>query len=191
MDPLSESLSLIKAALERLGIRYAVGGSVASSVRSIWRSTFDVDLIAAIRPAQADALADALGREWYADSDMIKQAIQAGRSFNLIHIASAQKVDVFPATEAFHEVQLERATMVPIGIGQIQCPVATAEDILLAKLRWYRMGGEVSQRQWNDITTLLAVPVLDAPYLRLWASRLQVADLLEKAIADVKRDQPL
>jgi hypothetical protein len=123
---------------------------------------------------------------------MIRRAIQAHRSFNVIHIRSAQKVDIFPATEEFHEAQLERATVIPLGAGGIPCPVASAEDILLAKLRWYRMGGEVSERQWGDIAGILAVaPGLDAAYLRKWAARLGVEDLLDKAVAEAKLDHPL
>jgi hypothetical protein len=191
-DSVGESLKLIKSAFERLGIRYVVGGSLASSARGIWRSTLDVDLVAAIHPAQAGALVKALGADWYADADMIRHAIQAGRSFNIIHIGFAQKVDVFPATGAFHDTQLDRATIAPVGLDGVPCPVATAEDILLAKLRWYRDGGEVSDRQWNDITGLIATnAALDFDYTRTWAARLRVEDLLDRAIADVERDQPL
>ena len=191
-DSLGESLNLIKSAFEQLGIRYLVGGSLASSARGIWRSTLDVDLVAAIHPAHASALVETLGPGWYADAEMISQAIRVGRSFNIIHIGSAQKIDVFPATEVFHETELERATVAPVGPAGVPCPVATAEDILLAKLRWYRAGGEVSDRQWNDITGLIATnAALDFAYTRTWAARLGVEDLLDRAIADVERDQPL
>jgi hypothetical protein len=122
---------------------------------------------------------------------MMRRAIQARRSFNVIHIRLAQKVDIFPATEAFHEAQLQRGTVIPLGAGGVPYPVATAEDILLAKLQWYRLGGEVSERQWTDIAGILAVaPDLDAAYLRTWAARLGVEDLLDKAVADLKLDQP-
>ena len=47
MDPLSDTLREIAAALDRVGIRYAIGGSLASSARSVWRTTMDVDLVAA------------------------------------------------------------------------------------------------------------------------------------------------
>jgi hypothetical protein len=67
--------------------------------------------------------------------------------------------------------------------------VATSEDILLAKLQWYRRGGEVSERQWSDIAGILAVALeLDAAYLRTWAARLGVEDLLDKAVAESKRE---
>jgi hypothetical protein len=190
MDPLSETLAQITEALDHLKIQYAVGGSVASSARSIWRSTQDVDIVAAIGPIHVDGLVRTLGANWYADPDEIRRSIQLGRAFNLIHIGHAIKVDIFPAAEDFHHLQLERATVVPLGLAAVPCVVTTAEDILLAKLRWYRDGGEVSDRQWSDIVTLLAntnnLP-LDAEYLDKWAKRLRVSALLERARADVNK----
>jgi hypothetical protein len=189
MEPFSQVLAEITAALSRVGIHYAIGGSVASSARGVWRATLDVDLVAAMRPSQARDLVAALGPGWYADAEMMRSAIQSGRSFNLIHTGLAHKVDIFPATEDFHLAQLERATTMPLGAGQVPCSVTTAEDILLAKLRWYRDGGEVSDRQWNDIIGLITTSQsLDSAYLQLWAERLRVSDLLEKARADA---QPL
>jgi hypothetical protein len=187
MDPLSNTLREITAALSRVGIRYAIGGSLASSARSVWRTTLDVDIIAAIVPAQAEALVQSLGKEWYADADQIRSSIAAGRSFNVIHMRNADKVDVFPASEPFHRTQLDRATVLPLGEDRIPCVVTTAEDILLAKLRWYRQGGEVSDRQWSDIGGILVQnPNLDWDYVNLWAARLGVTGLLEKAQADAQ-----
>jgi hypothetical protein len=103
-----------------------------------------------------------------ADPQAIGDAIQAGRPFNIIHI----------------QAELSRATPVTFEVaGQaVRCLVATAEDILLAKLQWYRAGGEVSQRQWSDVLGLLAVNrALDRDYLSMWAQRLGVQDLLARA----------
>jgi hypothetical protein len=189
MDPLSDTLRQITTALETLGIRYAIGGSLASSARSIWRSTMDVDLVAAMLPAQAEAFVRALGKDWYADLQTVRESIVAGRSFNVIHMRNVMKVDVFPAREEFHRTQLNRATVLPVGEGQVPCAVTTAEDILLAKLRWYADGGEVSDRQWNDIIGLITTnPDLDAEYVNLWASRLGVTRLLERARADALKE---
>jgi hypothetical protein len=188
MDPLSDTLRQITAALSSLGIRYAIGGSLASSARSIWRTTMDVDLVAALSPSQAEAFVKALGHDWYADLDTVRRAIASGRSFNVIQMRNVQKVDVFPAREAFHRAQLDRATIIPIGEAAVPCAVTTAEDILLAKLRWYSDGGEVSDRQWNDIVGLLATnPELDGAYLAHWASELGVTRLLERAQADARQ----
>ena len=194
MNPLANTISQLASALERVGIPYVIGGSVASSVRGIVRATIDVDVVVRIGVGQTEALAAALGPDWYADADQMRASIVAGRAFNVIYLPFVQKVDVFPATEEFHRSQLERATKVAIPFlgDSAEYPVASAEDILLAKLQWYRMGSEVSERQWTDIAGILAVaPELDATYLRAWAARLGVQDLLDKAVADLKRDQPL
>ena len=183
---LATAFRLLAAALERLHISYAIGGSIASSARSIARLTQDVDLVARIGTNQADRLARELGSLWYADAEQMRAAIQAGRSFNLIYLPMSYKMDIFPATEEFHQIQLERATRVALEVFENEAyPVTSAEDILLAKLRWYRMGGEVSERQWTDITNILAINQnLDFEYLNLWAAKLEVTDLLEKARVD-------
>lgn len=182
MDQFSQTLLLLTAALEKAKIRYAIGGSVASSARSLWRSTQDVDLIAAIYPAQVNGLLQALGSDWYADADEMRRALQMGRSFNIILISTSTKVDIFPVAEEFQQMQLTRATVVGLGMEQVPCLVTTTEDILLAKLRWYRDGGGVSERQWHDIGLLLVQnPDLDWEYVNSWAERLHVADLLARA----------
>ena len=82
-----------------------------------------------------------------------------------------------------------RATLVDIEFAgeTTPCPVATAEDILLAKLQWYQAGGSVSERQWNDIAGVLAVNRdLDFGYINMWAARLGVAKLLAKALEDTR-----
>ena len=64
--------------------------------------------------------------------------------------------------------------------------VASAEDIILAKLEWYRLGGEVSDRQWRDILGVLKVQAgrVDLDYLRHWAAELKVDDLLQRALKE-------
>jgi hypothetical protein len=189
-DALAEGLNDLAATLNRLNIPFLVGGALASSARGIVRATFDGDLLAAIGPIQAKQLAEALGANWYADVEMIRHALEAGRAFNLIHIPRAVKFDVFPASSDFHASQLKRATVVPLGIQEASpCPVATAEDILVAKLIWYRESGETSDGQWGDIAGILAQnPDLDWEYTRAWAARLRVSDLLDKAQSDAQAE---
>jgi hypothetical protein len=177
----------LRAALDSLGLAYAVVGSVASSARSIPRSTQDIDLIVRIAPFHVQELVAALGSGWYADADAMRSAIRDGRSFNVIHMTSAWKIDLFPAQTEFHASELQRATVAQVSLDgeSVECPVSSAEDIVLAKLCWYKDGGSVSERQWNDIGTVIVTnPGLDRDYLSLWAARLGVADLLERAFAD-------
>ena len=129
----------------------------------------DVDLVAAIAEAQAEPLASALGRNWYAEPSQMREAIRSGQSFNVIFIPTAEKFDIFPAAAEFHQEQLERATRQVVNVSgtTVECPVATAEDILIAKLQWYRIRGETSEKQWNDIHGIIGVnPGLDLAYLQ-------------------------
>lgn len=66
--------------------------------------------------------------------------------------------------------------------------VASAEDSVLAKLDWYRRGGEVSEQQWRDVVGILQVQseTLDRDYLRSMAASLRVSDLLERAFTDAR-----
>jgi len=192
MNPLGETLRELASALDRLKIPYAIGGSLASATRGLYRATNDADLVAALRVSDADRLAAALGKGWYADADQIRNAIEAGRSFNVVYLQFSQKVDIFPATEEFHAVQLQRATReAPFRDDESKYPVTTSEDILLAKLRWYKDGGEVSDRQWQDIMGIVATnPTLELEYLRSWATRLRVEKLLTRALTPTNERLP-
>ncbi len=95
---LSEPIQVVATvarAFDSLGIRYLIGGSVASSVYGVPRATQDVDLVADIRPNHVDALTSALMGEFYVDADMIRDAIQRRASFNVVHLATMFKADIF------------------------------------------------------------------------------------------------
>ena len=185
MNPLADTLRSLSAAFDRLGIAYVIGGSMASSARGIVRATFDLDVVAAISAPQTERFAKELGRDWYAEPQQMREAIAARRAFNVIHTRLGNKVDIFPATETFHLAQLQRASQMSLAFldDATMYPVATAEDILLAKLRWYRDGGETSERQWRDISGIVAAnSSLDHTYLKKWAADLGVTDLLVRAL---------
>ena len=184
---LARTFELLTAALNRLSVNYAVVGSVASSARGSYRATEDIDVLAKILPEQSVELAEVLGKDWYADSDQIRESLRAGRAFNLIYLPFSQKVDIFPVVDEFCAIQLRRATNLPLpALGSdVKYPVTSAEDIVLAKLQWYQAGGEISERQWSDIVKVIrATPQMDWRYVEEWAPRLQVDRLLARAKAD-------
>ncbi len=85
-----------------------------------------------------------------------------------------------------HGVARARAQAIDQTAGAARVIVASAEDTVLAKLEWFRRGGETSERQWWDIVGVLRVnPNADAGYLHRWAAELGVADLLERALTQV------
>ena len=184
-EPLRVTLAVAKA-LERMGIPYFVGGSLASSAHGVARSTLDADIIARLDPGQAGQLVRELGPEFYSDVDAIADAATRRSSFNVIHIATAFKVDVFvPRATAYAEIEMERrqSHVIDPTTGESMA-FSTAEDTLLAKLRWYRQGNEVSERQWRDVLGILRITgqSLDRNYLSLWAGELGIADLLDRAL---------
>jgi hypothetical protein len=170
--------------LDQLGVEWAMGGSVASSVHAQPRSTNDIDVIAMLRPGHAAALARALQAEFYIDEASVRTAIIEHRSFNLIDERTFVKIDVFvPSPGPLGDGQLTRRVRVEISDG-LFCWVLGREDILLQKLRWYQLGGEVSERQWNDILELLTDRTkLDLDYLQRTAAAGQLDELLERARA--------
>lgn len=179
---------LVTQTLERLGIPYAVGGSLASSLHGVMRSTLDVDIVTDMRLEHIPPLVAALSKEFYADDEMMKGAIEHHSSFNLIHYETAFKVDIFiRKPRAFDQMQLERRRKTVIANDPEESVyVASPEDTILAKLEWYRMGGEVSDRQWRDILGVLKTRAgeLDLAYLKKWASELKVTDLLDRALRE-------
>jgi hypothetical protein len=177
-------------ALQSLGVEFHVGGSVASNVYGVWRSTMDTDLVADLRREHLAPLVAKLSADYYIDAAIIQDAIAQRSSFNVIHFDTAQKIDVFIAKRRpFDESARARvATHSVSEDGRVRLPIASPEDIILNKLEWYRMGGEVSERQWSDVIGVMKVQAaqLDRPYLAQWARELGVHDLLERAWGEVQ-----
>ena len=185
---LSAILQHVVSVFDDVGVPYVVVGSVASSARGFPRTTNDVDIVADLRPEHVPAVVARLGHEFYVDQEAVSRAIALCRSFNAIHAESGFKVDVFvPAAGSVGRQQLARRTLETLGAeGGQRLFVSTAEDVVLAKLEWFRASGETSERQWRDVVGVLRVQgaAIDRTYLREWAVRFGVLDLLERALAD-------
>jgi len=174
---------------EKLGVRYYIGGSVASSAHGIARSTQDIDIIADLHLQHARLLVDALTQSFYVDLEMVQEAIQHRTSFNLIHLESLTKIDIFLLKPRSFDLQaFERTTSSGLenSVAGRQFQLASPEDTILNKLEWYRQGGEISERQWTDVLGVLKVQSksLDRAYLLRWAVQLGVDDLLKRSLED-------
>lgn len=176
----------VTGVLEKLKVRYFIGGSLASTLFGMVRTTQDADIVAELSQEHVEEFVGQLISEFYIDKEMIVAAIDRRSSFNIIHRESIFKVDIFiPEMRPFMKAQLGRARRQILSIEPpSEAFFATPEDTLLAKLEWYRLGGEVSERQWRDVLGILGVQgdSLDFDYLRDWARELKVNDLLDRAL---------
>jgi len=175
---------------EELKIPYYLGGSLASSIYGIPRTTQDIDFIADLSRDHVTPLVKAFQNDFYLDEDMIRQAIFHTSSFNMIHLQAIFKVDVFIAKKKpFSQREMERRKKELIDKeNNLFLFVATPEDILLEKLLWFEKGNRVSERQWRDVLGILKVQgnLLSREYLRAGAPLLGVEELLERVFREAE-----
>ena len=172
--------------LDLLAVPYAIGGSLASSVVGEPRSTIDVDIVADLRPEHIESFIAQLLPRFYIPEERLRRAVRERLSANLIDQDTGMKVDVFiaggtPLDDAALTRRLPFAPRPGAGVLYVHTP----EDVLLQKLRWYRKGGEVSDRQWRDVIGIVRVQGarLDSSYLTYGAALLGVTDLLDRVLA--------
>lgn len=175
--------------LDRHGVRYYIGGSIASSSHSVGRSTLDADVLTELDEASARSLVAALQDNYYVSRPEALDAVRRRSSFNLICLATSFKIDIFVSqNRPFDRSALDRAMTEPLGeANPLLASVATAEDIVLLKLEWYRLGNETSQRHWDDVTQVVKLQGdrLDQEYLHRWAEKLGVTELLARLLSQL------
>jgi hypothetical protein len=185
MPELFAAMRPVLSAFRDLEVPHYIGGSVASSAQGVVRATADVDIVADLLPQHVDPFVNRLGNQYYWNRQTILDAVGRHSCFNVIHFETMVKVDIFAAKPrsydrgAFHRIQYKA---MDAEHPQERFPVASPEDIILSKLEWYRLGDEVSENQWRDVTGLIVLHrhALDLPYLQSMAKELRVADLLDR-----------
>ncbi len=167
---------------------YALTGSMASSLLGVFRATSDADIVADLKTQHTADFLKALGGAWYAEESVISNAVQRKRSFNIIHLDTMVKVDVFAVLDRPHDrMAFSRKRKLPYfgsDIHEVWC--CAPEDIVLHKIRWYASGGRVSERQWQDAIGVLRVQneALDVAYLNHWAEQLGLKKLMDEAFCE-------
>ena len=174
----------VARALTTVGAEYFLGGSLASSLQGEPRATNDIDLVISLPLGKIDALSVALGKDFEVDTDTLRDAVLRASWANAFYLPVVTKVDFFGrGYEPFDESEFSRRRATTVTASGESLVVKSPEDTVLRKLLWYREGGEVSEKQWRDVVSVLQISgeTMDQSYLAAWASRLHISDLLERA----------
>lgn len=175
-------LTAVVDALEHAGVPYMVTGSLASAFHGEPRATRDIDIVIDPESMTLGRLLDLLrAGDFYVDRDAAEEALRSRTQFNAIG-ADATKVDfIVRADRPFSTAEFARRQ--PVSLLGASTFIASAEDVILAKLEWAAATG--SDRQVRDVAGILAVAgdTLDQDYLTGWAERLGVSDSLTELLA--------
>lgn len=178
-------LQTIVAALEAARIPHMVVGSFASTAHGVPRTTRDLDLVIDPNPDQLNELIEAIDPErFYLDPDVARDALRRRSMFNIIEMTTGWKLDlVIRKARPFSVEEMQRRTSTKI-LG-MDVPTATAEDTIIAKLEWAKLGA--SDRQLEDVAGILRVrgPDLDLDYIERWVTELGLAEQWHRARAAV------
>jgi hypothetical protein len=167
-------LQRITTALDRAGIAYMLTGLFASAHHGAPRSTLDIDIVIAANPAQLRTFVQSLpSAEYYADLNAALEAHERQSLFNVIDLATGWKIDlIIRKSRAFSLEEFNRRQLVTVQ--DLPLSVATAEDVVIAKLEWSKLAQ--SQRQVEDVAAILRLrwEALDQAYLEKWVSELDL-----------------
>lgn len=180
--PEEEALGRLLDILDRAAIPYMIVGSFASNLYGVPRATQDADVVVEISASSLKELLPLLERDFYVSADAAREAITWERSFNAIHYDTAFKVDLIVRKDrAYSREEFRRRRRFEVFARERW--FASAEDTILSKLEWAKMGQ--SERQFRDAVAVARVQgaSLDMEYLRKWAQVLDVEHELNRLLS--------
>jgi hypothetical protein len=182
-----KALQRLVSVFQQLKISYRIVGSVASSAQGMMRATLDVDMVAALESGHIPQLTSRLKNHYHVDEELAGEAIRRGSSFNLIHLETMIKIDIFIlGKRPYDQVSFGRERLETLD--GLTLSFKTPEDVILGKLEWFVQTDKTSERQWQDVIGLMKVQgdALDVEYMRTWAAELSVLELLDIALKTAK-----
>lgn len=184
----------VAAVLESLGLAYHLGGSLASSIHGEPRATNDIDFVVDLRRESLQAVVDALGNDFAIDRESLRDAVRDRASCNIFYLPAFTKIDLFVVGVApFDFAEMSRRQRIEVGEAGEALFVKAAEDVVLRKLLWFRLGGGVSTRQWRDVVQVLRLNrgSLDEAVFAEWVPKLGLDDAFAKARSEADDDDSL
>lgn len=153
MESEFDLIDLVADVCERLGLPYAIGGSMAAMTYGEFRATNDLDLVLSLRAEDVPGfLAEFPRSDFYHDQTAALEAVRTGGQFNVILFNEALKIDVHLAADPIARQQIENARRLRSPSGRL-ANFSPPEELILKKLEYYHVSG--SERQLRDIGTML------------------------------------
>jgi hypothetical protein len=176
----TDLLRFIATALERLGLRYLVTGSTATTAYGTPRLTNDIDVVVDVPATRVAEFCAAFPEsEFYLSADAVAQAVAQRGQFNILHPKSGLKIDVMVASESeFDRSRLQRGRRLSV-FPDLSVTFASPEDVMLKKMEYYQQGG--SEKHLRDIAGVLQTrgPQIDYGYMAEWSARLGLSEVWE------------
>jgi hypothetical protein len=179
---INDELELIKdiaARLDKAGIEYMMTGSMALALYAVPRMTRDIDIIVNIPAGDSSRIVALFQDDFYVDEASVRQALRDKGMFNIIHNDTVIKVDIIIRKDEEYRIE-EFSRKRRINIENVAVSVVAPEDLVLSKLVWAKRSG--SELQFLDARQMLrTLHDMDSDYVRTWAKRLGIDDLVRKA----------
>jgi hypothetical protein len=177
-----DELSLFLVRLEALAAPYMVTGATAAILYGQPRVTNDLDVVLSLNDAQRSALLQAFPEsEFYVPPDAVIRAEQARPArghFNLIHLESGYKADIYLSGEdPLHAWALPRRRRIAWS-DHLTISVAPPEYVVLRKLEFYREGR--SAKHPADIKAIAQITGVDETAMALWLGQLALQKLWDQ-----------
>lgn len=178
-----ELLKNLAGKLEKLGIKYCVTGGWAVSVWGRPRGTFDIDVVIQLKEKDISSLLKnlySLSKAGYVEESLVREKVEKGGEFNFIHAESGVKIDFWAIKKNDEAGINELKRRIGKKFGGRKIYFISPEDLILAKLRWYRLSE--SDRHLDDAKSVLKISgqKINFDYLKKSAKGQGIGDILDE-----------
>lgn len=167
---------------ERLNIKYMLTGSMAMLHYAVGRMTRDIDIVIEVSNSDAKAIIEEFEPDYYVPHVRVRDAIDRKFMFNLLHQETVVKIDCVVGKDTKFQ-KTAFANRKKIQFGDFDIWTISKEDLILSKLHWAK--DTKSEMQMRDVANMLRTEY-DKNYVRTWAKKLGVEDLLEECLEMLK-----
>lgn len=174
-------LKIVVNRLEKAGIPYMITGGFALNFWGHPRTTHDIDIVIEAKKEDKEKIINLFKDDFYVSKEAVEDAIEHQFTFNILHLKSGAKVDVWLVKkDPFRILEFKRKLKKKFFNKEFF--IISPEDLILSKLLWYKEGE--SSRQLEDIKSILQTSKINLNYIKSWAEKQSTIEILNKVIKE-------